>query len=671
MARLRNTAASTAVTLLALLLAASGALRAQVAKQGYDTLSSLAFQSDRLAESQAVEPLEDFQSAIAKTTQSAWTTFRLSAPVEWRAFIDQRHGRVAFAEGGKIAWVPGAGNSLTLEDLAPVLKPKAKRVDLAALETIARNFLPSVSGLLGVDPKSLVLNLGRSGQPAGHLWFVDFDVYSGGPGGQPIEGARVVFRVNNGNLIQFGTENLPAPGATVPPVRRSAAEALAAVAKYVGGLSSSDSFSDHGSLHLVPVNLSSTRSAEGYDFGAGRGLAQVYQFVFHRDGVQGTWQARVDATTGEVLELLDINDYATRQVTGGVHPPTGGPEVLLPLPGIAAGSATTNSAGLFNWNGSLTTSNLVGPYVKVTDSCGTASQTSDAFGNINYGTSTGTDCTTPGHGGAGNTHAGRDQSYYLNRIKSTVRGWLPTNAWVNAQLTANVNLNLTCNAYWNGTTLNFFKSGGGCANTGEIAAVALHEFGHGVDQNDATGSSPDGATGESYGDTTAFLALHASCIGVGFLGGNCSGYGDPCTACTGVRDVDFAKHASGLPATVDNFTRVKCPAASGGAGPCGKEIHCESLIPSEAMWDFANRDLPGAGTGPAWIVTERDWYLSRNTATGAFICSHTSIPWTSSGCTTGSLWRVMRAVDDDDGNLTNGTPHGAALFAAFNRHGIA
>ena len=31
----------------------------------------------------------------------------------------------------------------------------------------------------------------------------------------------------------------------------------------------------------------------------------------------------------------------------------------------------------------------------------------------------------------------------------------------------------------------------------------------------------------------------------------------------------------------------------------------------------------------------------------------------------------MRAVDDDDGNLTNGTPHGGALFAAFNRHGIA
>src|SRR5206468_6248757 len=31
----------------------------------------------------------------------------------------------------------------------------------------------------------------------------------------------------------------------------------------------------------------------------------------------------------------------------------------------------------------------------------------------------------------------------------------------------------------------------------------------------------------------------------------------------------------------------------------------------------------------------------------------------------------MRSIDDDDGNLSNGTPHAAAIFAAFNRHKIA
>ncbi|HYX26276.1 MAG TPA: hypothetical protein VFC23_19135, partial [Thermoanaerobaculia bacterium] len=59
------------------------------------------------------------------------------------------------------------------------------------------------------------------------------------------------------------------------------------------------------------------------------------------------------------------------------------------------------------------------------------------------------------------------------------------------------------------------------------------------------------------------------------------------------------------------------------------------------------------------------------TATSAFTCNHSSTPFTSNGCGTGNWWKVMRAVDDDDGNLANGTPHSGALFAAFNRHGIA
>ncbi|HSS75346.1 MAG TPA: hypothetical protein VLV54_01245 [Thermoanaerobaculia bacterium] len=307
--------------------------------------------------------------------------------------------------------------------------------------------------------------------------------------------------------------------------------------------------------------------------------------------------------------------------------------------------------------------------MKITDTCGTISQASDASGNIAFGTSTGTDCTTPGHGGNGNTHASREQFYQVNRIKEVVKGWLPSNTWLNQVLTVNVNLNQTCNAYWNGSTLNFFKSGGGCANTGMIAGVSLHEFGHGIDQNDGTGTAPDGATGESYGDTTSIIALHTSCLGAGLLSGNCSGYGDACTSCTGVREADFVKHASGTAATALNFIKIHCPAGSGGTGPCGKEVHCESYVPTETIWDFANRDLPGAGTGPAWTTLDRLWYLSRNTATSAFTCNHST--FASDGCGTGSLWKTMRAVDDDDGNLANGTPHGGALFAAFNRHAIA
>ena len=644
---------------------------AQVAKQGNDLLSSLSFLHEKLRLADDSEPLDNVRALAAKSLQNGWEAFRIGVGpgAEWSATIDKRTGLVTFAEGGNVAWIPGHGNQLTVQDVAGFMKAKP-RIDLEVMDGIARNYMSRVKSFMGFDPSQLALNRGRSGQPASHLWFVDYDVVRDG---MAIEGARVVFRVNNGNLIQTGTENMPAPGATVPPTRLTKKQALAAVSQFIGGFQVGDSFRDNGSLHLLPAAIASAKSAEGYEFGNGRGIAKVWQFVFHRDGVMGTWRARVDAATGEVLELSDINEYA--QATGGIYQnsPATGSEIVRPLPfaNLSSGGFS-NSAGLYTWGGSAITSTLAGQYVKITDTCGAISQGSDGFGNLAFGTSAGTDCTTPGHGGAGNTHASREQFYQVNRIKEVVRGWLPANTWINTQLTVNVNLNQTCNAYWNGSTLNFFKSGGGCNNTGEISGVSLHEFGHGIDQNDGTGTATDGATGESYGDTTALIALHASCLGAGFLSGNCTGYGDACTACTGVRDADYAKHASNTPATPDNFIRVHCPSPGlfAGSGPCGKEVHCESYVPTETMWDVANRDLPNPGTGQAWTTLDRLWYLSRNTATTAFSCTSGST-YTSNGCGTGSLWKVFRAVDDDDGNLANGTPHGGALFAAFNRHGIA
>jgi hypothetical protein len=642
-----------------------GAARAQVAPKHESSLTSIARVSEKLAAPEALEPLPAVESTIGTKARDGWAAFRLGSEGEWQALVDRRTGLVAVAEGGGIAWVPGRGNALTAADV-PALKAK-ETADLAALEKIARSFLPRVAPLLGVDPASLQLNRGRSGQPAGHVWFVDFDVRRGD---QLVEGARVVFRVNNGNLIQFGTENLPSPGKKAPAVKISRRQALAIAEAEIGGFEAQDRFLDAGSLHLLPVAPADLRLADGFEPGQGRGLAEIWQLIFHREGVQGTWRARIDATTGELLELADINDYA--HATGGIYPisPAVTPETVRPLPFVDLSiGGFTNEAGVYYPCCGTSTSHLAGEYVRIADSCGPISLAADAWGNLAFGTGGGTDCTTPGVGGTGNTHSSRTQYYHVNVAKEVGRGWLPANTWLGQQLAVNVNLNQTCNAYWNGTSLNFFKSGGGCSNTGENAAVSLHEYGHGLDQNDGTGTAPDGATGEAYGDWTAALALHTSCIGPGFRATNCTGYGDACTSCTGVRDIDWARHASNTPATVASFTQVHCPAT--GGGPCGREVHCESYVPSEAMWDFVNRDLPTPGTGAAWTVADRLWYLSRGTATGAFTCNTTGGTFTSNGCGAGSWWKTMRAVDDDDGNLANGTPHSCNLFAAFNRHGIA
>lgn len=597
-------AATPLLVVLALVLPVPG--RAQVVRQEGGAVSARAYVSPRLRSgSPAGEP-------VALTVAGA----------SWRGLAD-RTGRVVSAEGPGIRW-PAAS-------------------DLAGMERAARDFLPRVETLLGIEASSLALNRERSGRVGGHLWNLDFDVVLGG---LPVEGARVVFRVGHGNLIQMGSENLPAPGTAVPRARISRQEALAALAEHVRGFSASDTFLDSGSLRLLPEGL------------------LAWQISFRRKEEPGTWRARIDAATGELLELRDLNVYG--RVTGGVFPesPAAGGETVLPMPFAQLSSGeVTDAAGWFE-PGDPVSSSLSGPYVRIKDWCGTISQASDWSGDVAFGTSSGTDCATPGGGGPGNTHAARTQFFHVNRAKEAARAWLPDNAWLGRRLTVNVNLSSTCNAYWDGTEIAFFRSGGGCRNTGEIAAVSLHEYGHGLDANDGNGLSPDLGTAEAYGDFTAALATRSSCIGPGFLSAPCGGYGDACTECTGVRELDWARHVSGVPHTVDNFTRLRCPVKDSYAGPCGREGHCESYVASEALWDLAARDL-------AWIVAERLWYLSRSTATAAFSCDTGGPAWTSHGCGIGSLWKTMRAVDDDDGDLSNGTPNSCRLFAAFDRHGIA
>jgi hypothetical protein len=287
----------------------------------------------------------------------------------------------------------------------------------------------------------------------GHLWLVDFDIQRDG---LKVEGARIVFRVNNGNLIQFGTENLPSPGARTPPQKFGRKEALAVLADHIGGFTALDTFVDGGTERLLPLALE-----DGFKPGQGRGLVRVWEIVFRRKGSVGTWRARIDATTGEILDFQDVNAYS--QATGGVYPSSYifGDETLRPMPftNLSTGGFT-NSSGQFPSGGSPS-STLAGQYVGISDSCGPISQAAGPSGNILFGASAGTDCATPGSGGAGNTHAARTQFYHLNRIMEVGRGWLPSNSWLASQVPANVNINSVCNAFWNGFSVNFYRSGSG------------------------------------------------------------------------------------------------------------------------------------------------------------------------------------------------------------------
>jgi len=596
----------------------------------------------------------------------AWDRFLSENGLGWTATVDRRTGTLALAEGQGLPWIPGSGNSLKKADIRAYLG-SSNKVNERVLLRRAAEFLAANQPLFGASPEEFDLSPANVFQVEDYLWFLTLPRRFAGI---PVEKSYAVFRVNHGNLIQFGGEFL-GPISVDPKPYVSVETAREILAGYIGGFEDGDVWVNDGSLSFLPVAGGDASEA----LGSGIAWRLVYTLAFRREGVMGTWEAKVDAHTGEVVLFRDANEYGS--VTGGIYPNSYlDTEVIRPLPWITVTNSTTkytDLGGNYSYAGGTASCALTGKYVKVVDSCGSSSlSTTTSPGDLAFSKSTGTDCTTPGVGGAGNTHAARSTYYHLTQWKVKAQAWLPSNTWLTGQLTDNVNLNQTCNAYWNGSSVNFFKSGGGCANTGELPTVFLHEVGHGLDSNDG-GPSSDNGTGESYGDTNGFLMTHDSCVGTGFFtnGSKCSGYGDACTSCTGIRDVDYAKHSSGTAHTPLNFTKPNCPTSSNYKGPCGREGHCESYPLSEAMWDLAARDLPSAGYSAAtsWQIVEQLFYLSRSTSGSGFTCNTST--FASDGCGTSNWYKTFLAVDDDNGNLNDGTPHMQAIYNAFNRHAVA
>ena len=602
---------------------------------------------------------------------------------EWEIRMDSRSGRPNLIEGAGIPLLPGRGNRLTLDDLK---LGHAGDVTLADVEARVRAFLAQFPEVLRVAPEQLRLNEAASAKSGdGHFWAVELEqVYRG----LPVDGASVYFRINHGNIVQFGAEKVADVKLdTRPKITREEAFAQALVGLGVG-LFEKTEIVNPGELRIYPTLTAGEAPAMSFTGTVGKGYGHVlaWRIAFRRAGDPTTWAAVVDAKSGRVLEMTDLNAYA--QVTGGIYPTTNtDPEVAVGLPftNVTNGGAkVTDAAGNYTYSGGAATATLNGKYFKMTDNCGAISLSNSTTGDLAFGTSGGTDCTTPGVGGAGNTHASRSGYYHLTNINRKAAGFLPGNAWLNGTVTANMNINSTCNAFWNGTTVNFYRSGGGCSNTGEIAAVFLHEWGHGMDTNSG-GAASDKGTGEAVGDTFAFLETKNSCIGPNFQPGvPCAN----CTTCTGVRDVqDFSTLGTktiAKPSTVAdnngiNCDRYTCPyfqffIIGAYQGPMGYEGHCESYIASSANWDLAQSLVSRYGSTAGWAAMDSIWYKSLTPSKSAYrVASGGKCNPAASvdGCAASNWYTVFLAADDDDGNLANGTPNGCRIWDAYNAHGIS
>lgn len=470
--------------------------------------------------------------------------------------------------------------------------------------------------------------------------------------------------ISHGNLVLFGAWNWADINQGGAPTLNQG-QADQAMNAYLGDLQNVDSWSK---AHLEYV------TAEGSPR-----LAWVFSPTFVGD--MGKWEAVVDAENGAMLAFHDTVHYAsTRNVTGGVlpasndgTPPDGVEQAGWPMPFAyvqnGADTYTTSTGGNLPvcLDGTITVAPLEGPFMTMSDVCGAFSE-STAGDTLDFGASAGTDCTVPGGGSPGNTHASRSGFYEMGRMKELAMSHLPNNGWLQDQLLATMNINSNCNANWDGFGVNFYTSGGGCGNTGELAGVFDHEWGHGMDDNDIEGSVS--SPGEGIADIYAALRLNDSCVGRGFLGGNCSGYGDGCVDCSGVRDIDWAQRNSGAP---HDITWADANCGSGSGQPCGGSTHCEGAVYSEAVWDLWNRDLQGFGGSAFNWTSRRAQELTQhlNFVAAGLVSSWFTCTNGEGGCAATTGYQQYLAADDDNGNIADGTPHMSALFAAFDRHGAA
>jgi hypothetical protein len=192
------------------------------------------------------------------------------------------------------------------------------------------------------------------------------------------------------------------------------------------------------------------------------------------------------------------------------------------------------------------------------------------------------------------------------------------------KINAYVNISGSCNAYYDGA-INFLQAGGGCRNTGRLADVIYHEWGHGFHGSSLLAGFWDGSLGEGAADVYSFLLTDDPRIAPNFFTGS-----------------------GGTLRTLDNNNRYPDDFVNNSA-----YVHFNGLIFGGSMYD-------------TFLALSRDFGASyaRDTIGDIFVGTLKGGPGVPE-----SFDEAVFA-DDDDGNLSNGTPHLCQIIEGFGAHGL-
>ncbi len=208
--------------------------------------------------------------------------------------------------------------------------------------------------------------------------------------------------------------------------------------------------------------------------------------------------------------------------------------------------------------------------------------------------------------------------YHANAIIQEAKHFV-SSPWLTTPLRANINLTRTCNAHWDGTTINLYSGDDRCANTSLISDVVYHEWGHGLHAN--AGGIQDHAFSEGFGDIMSISMTHSPKLGIGF----------------------FAKTQK----PVRNLEDLKIYPRDQG------EVHAEGMIIGTTFWDMfvALRDKYGEAKADE---------IFKNYAFKMIFTSRTYL----------DVYAALLVIDSNDGNLIHGTPNLCLINPIFVKHGL-
>jgi len=350
----------------------------------------------------------------------------------------------------------------------------------------------------------------------------------------------------------------------------------------------------------------------------GREVRRTWQVTTRTAQPPGHWVSFVDAQTGELLNVHNLVAFANGTVEGEHHEREPASTLItspIPLAIVDSGNgtATTDALGAYTVaDGDAYTTTLSGEYLTIeavdAEEGLLTSSTPDLFWD-----------TTSA------LQSEIDVYVHTHRVRDWGRRVAPSVGIVQDPILARVNLDSNCNAFYNGD-INFYRAGSGCNDTGENADVIYHEWGHGFHWTSILSGVFSDTIQEGVADTVSFLLTRDSRIAPGFATGG---------GTTWIRDV--------APDRVYPQDFV----------PGGGAVHSNGLIFGGAMWDLLGALEAAEGVPTGTESTERIF-------TGLL----------RGGPDITQVWGEALVADDDDGDLTNGTPRICIIKDEFDRHGI-